>query len=86
MIQLAPSSPNIMSYDEALLYCQFLTHSEYNDWRLPTRDEYWRHAGLDCCWFEGRNHYDNAAISIVSTPMGSILFDNRAYAIPVRDV
>ena len=39
MIEVAPPS-NAMSYDEALLYCQFLEHNGYSDWRMPTKQEW----------------------------------------------
>ena len=40
MIQIAPSSSDTMSYDEALLYCQFLEYDGHRDWRMPTMDEW----------------------------------------------
>lgn len=40
MIELAPVSKKPMSYDEALLYCQFCDHGSYTDWRMPTVTEY----------------------------------------------
>jgi hypothetical protein len=54
MIELAPSSESRMSYDEALLYCQFCNHNGYTDWRLPTAYEYFRgpasHA-IELSWY-----------------------------------
>ena len=40
MIELAPRSEIIMTYEEAIFYCQFCDHNGYNDWRMPTFDEY----------------------------------------------
>lgn len=40
MIELAPTSSNNMTYEEALLYCSFCDHNGNTDWRMPTRDEY----------------------------------------------
>lgn len=40
MIEKAPVSKQLRTYNEALLYCQFLSYNEHNDWRLPTADEY----------------------------------------------
>lgn len=40
MIEYAPVSKNKMTYDEAIVYCQFLKYNGYRDWRLPTREDY----------------------------------------------
>lgn len=40
MIELAPNPENKMTYEEALLYCQFLKYNGHSDWRMPTRSEY----------------------------------------------
>lgn len=40
MIEFAPRSKNKLSYDEALLYCQFLDYDGHTDWRMPTKEEY----------------------------------------------
>ena len=40
MIEYAPVSRVFMSYEEAVLYCQFLEYRGHRDWRLPTEDEY----------------------------------------------
>lgn len=37
-IEIAPTAPR-MSFNEALLYCQFLEYRGYKDWRLPTFNE-----------------------------------------------
>jgi hypothetical protein len=34
-----PVSQHNMTYNEALLYCQFYNHRGYNDWRMPTQKE-----------------------------------------------
>lgn len=39
MIQAAPPTNDDMTYEEAIVYCQFCTHNGYTDWRLPTWDE-----------------------------------------------
>lgn len=39
MIEVAPESDRVMSYNEALLYCQFLDYDGHQDWRMPTEDE-----------------------------------------------
>jgi hypothetical protein len=46
MIELAPTSENEMTYEEAVLYCAFCRHNGYNDWRLPTKDEYYMDAEI----------------------------------------
>jgi hypothetical protein len=45
MIEIAPRSENAMTYDEAILYCQFLDYKGHTDWRMPTLDETIRHHG-----------------------------------------
>lgn len=54
MIELAPRTENEMTYDDAILYCTFCTHNGYNDWRLPTRDEYQDNNGLIMSWYINR--------------------------------
>lgn len=36
MIQAAPPTNDDMTYEEAIVYCQFCAHNGYTDWRLPT--------------------------------------------------
>lgn len=40
MIELALSTENEMTYDDALLYCQFLDYDDHTDWRMPTKEEW----------------------------------------------
>jgi hypothetical protein len=40
MIMTAPTSNKRLSYDEALLYCQFCNYKGYTDWCMPTDNEY----------------------------------------------
>jgi hypothetical protein len=40
MIEIAPKSTEVScNWEAAELYCQFLDHNGYNDWRLPTMEE-----------------------------------------------
>ena len=39
-LQWGIKTENRMTYDEAVLYCQFLKEDGYGDWRLPTKDEF----------------------------------------------
>lgn len=39
MIERAPIPETRMTYDEAVLYCQFLEYKGYTDWRLPNYNE-----------------------------------------------
>lgn len=50
-IEVAPISKNEMTYEEAILYCQFLEHNGCRDWRLPTLDEYYLICTRSCSWF-----------------------------------
>jgi hypothetical protein len=40
MIEIAQQTKHVITYGEALLYCQFLDYNDHSDWRLPTGDEY----------------------------------------------
>ena len=46
MIEFALRSQNIMTYDEAVLYCLFLDLNGHKDWRIPTVTEL-SYAGID---------------------------------------
>jgi hypothetical protein len=48
MIELAPITQNKMTYEEAILYCQFCNHDGYTDWRLPT---FFESNLLHRCWY-----------------------------------
>lgn len=40
-LELAPiESTRLLSYNEALIYCQFLNINDKRDWRLPSWDEF----------------------------------------------
>lgn len=39
MIERAPTSPKLLTYPEAILYCQFLDYDDHNDWRVPDQHE-----------------------------------------------
>jgi hypothetical protein len=59
-LQWAPKTKNAMTYDEAILYCQFLEYNGYSDWRLPTRAEYlkdWCRPG-NIIWVSDPEPYD----------------------------
>lgn len=36
MIELAPKSNGLVTYDEAILYCHFCSYNGHIDWRMPT--------------------------------------------------
>jgi hypothetical protein len=52
-LECAPVSNNMMSYNEAVLYCRFLKFNGHIDWRMPTRDEYMQIKTLPG-WYVGR--------------------------------
>jgi hypothetical protein len=52
MLEFAPASV-ALSYEEALLYCQFCNHGGYNDWRMPTSLEWFDVAHLHG-WYRDR--------------------------------
>ena len=70
MIVKALKSNNKMTYEEALLYCQFLDYHGHSDWRMPTHSE-WIINDMAWCWFGGR---------------GTIGVFHTYYVLPVRDV
>jgi hypothetical protein len=53
MIELAPVALHRMTFDDAVLYCQFLDYNGYRDWRLPTTVEFFAYSstGLVASWF-----------------------------------
>jgi hypothetical protein len=53
MIEFAPSTKHEMTYDEAILYCQFLEYNGHTDWRLPTQNEY-RNQSAILGWYTDR--------------------------------
>jgi hypothetical protein len=53
MLELAPEVKQYMTYDEALLYCQFLDHNDHKDWRIPTKAEHDEY-GIKACWHTER--------------------------------
>ena len=55
MIEIAPSSENYMSYNEALLYCVFYNYNGYTDWRIPTRREWMNNSVLSGWYLNRRN-------------------------------
>jgi hypothetical protein len=58
-ISVAPKTDNKMSYEEALLYCQFCNHNGYTDWRLPTLDEYLSIGMHNFCWWASSLYLNN---------------------------
>ena len=77
MLELAPAVYSL-TYDEAVMYCFFLEHNGYRDWRMPTMYEFLFTLSLPdsydiWVWYIGRD-------SIVSSP------STRHTLIPVRTV
>lgn len=73
MIEIAPVSRIEFTYADALLYCKFLNHKCYRDWRLPTRDEWWEHQLSG--WRESHMHpikYKFAGIKQFVTPVRDV--------------
>jgi hypothetical protein len=56
MLEYAPRSEKFMTYNEALLYCQFCNHNDYKDWRIMTRNE----------WLPGLGWYYDHGIKLIS--------------------
>ena len=57
MIKYGPTSTELLSHDDAWLYCATLTHENKYDWRMPNRLE---HTSIPpSTWFDGRfSHLD----------------------------
>jgi hypothetical protein len=81
MIEVAPTPPKKMTYDEAVLYCQFLTHRGFTNWRLPTYEEWYDHSTTTLTWFEGRDirHERLKTLTKISAKV-------TLTVLPVRDV
>lgn len=52
MIEFAPKSKHMITYEEAILYCQFLNYNGHRDWRMPTYDELDHHMTLSSWWVD----------------------------------
>ena len=83
MIELAPQSEKIMTYEEALLYCSFLDHDGNRDWRIPTFEEWIEHR-FDVSpkdklyrWYVGRDQ---------GAPTLNDLLPHKWFVAPVRDI
>jgi hypothetical protein len=70
MIESAPESENMMTYEEAVLYCSFCNYNGYTDWRMPTAAEYGK-LKMTLCWYV-----------TVQIPSNNVCW----WVIPVRDV
>lgn len=83
MIEFAPTSKNKMTYDEALLYCQFLDYNGYNDWRMPSVVEYrsdaYQSSSDDVHWSDVWNSSDLVDYNLLTKGY-------RYYVKPVRDI
>jgi hypothetical protein len=70
MIEQAPQAPIDMTFEDALLYCQFCNHNGHTDWRMPTNDEYtWLHSEGYWCWdtsdVGGLDHEASATFHVI---------------------
>jgi hypothetical protein len=90
MIDFAQTSANVMSYDEALLYCAFCNYGGHKDWRLPTYKEFRAYA-MDIL---AENHLrdmrgvEYLPLAVSAWHQGSILkvgSSARFHVLPVRD-
>ncbi len=71
MIEFATSTKHEMMYNEAVLYCTFCNHKGYNDWRLPTQNEWSNHEDIPYgVWYENETN----------------LGDSQYCVLPVRDI
>ena len=74
MIEVAPRSEEIMTYEEAVLYSRFLDYNGHNDWRLPTSDEYKNNEKIiNFAWYDGLNEEQ-------------LWKNNNRFAMPVRTI
>lgn len=70
MIEVAPNSVHEMTYEQAIMYCQFCNHNGYVDWRLPTRQEYTNVRSI-CGWYVDST-YQNYVDALTVTPVRDI--------------
>lgn len=63
----APRSEKELTYDDALLYCTFCNHDGFNNWRLPTKEEYHNTHGIYGWYLD-----DQAQGKFTVTPVRSI--------------
>jgi hypothetical protein len=78
VIEFAPESPKL-TYDDAVLYCQFLDYDGYTDWRMPTFEE--------CKTYQGTTFRSlNYLVWWQSSREYRITESQQASVIPVRDI
>jgi hypothetical protein len=51
MLEIAPISDEYFTYDNAVIYCQFLEHNGHRDWRMPTWPEHEEYSGQLVGWW-----------------------------------
>jgi hypothetical protein len=66
MIEKAPPS-KVMSYEEAILYCQFLEYNGHRDWRMPTSSEYLDTTGLSGWFVDRKGGFNTRNVTPVRT-------------------
>jgi hypothetical protein len=76
MIEFAPRSVDIMTYQEAVLYCLFLEYGGHKDWQLPTLEDFDGVIDPDILW-------GNTAIPFLFW-IRDDTFGTYAYTRPVR--
>jgi hypothetical protein len=73
MLEFAPESESLMTYEEALLYCQFCNHNGHMDWKMPTAIEYFS-TPIEAGWF------------LTANEIPAMMDINIRMVTPVRDV
>ena len=76
MLELALISPNVLSYNEAWVYCLTLDYNGHKDWRMPTFNE-WGSRNELLGWYEPELRWGDYIHMVASQKMP---------VIPVRDI
>lgn len=81
-----------LNYQDAILYCSLLNIEEYDDWKIPNKDEmnmvssyYFQKKeslGLAKCWLDGKMVWNPGGI--VSSIMNDSVLQNKLMIRPVR--
>ena len=65
MIEFAPAVTEVMSFNQAWLYCLTLSHDGHKDWRMPDIVDSWAYPTFELHgWFLDDEHYNQGPYTV----------------------